>query len=119
MRGIRAATATVAAILVTSMSCQRTIDTATVSPEPRVHTVTIEGSAFIPAIVTARVGDRVVWVNKDFFPHTATAADTFDSGSLDPGASWTLTIATHEPVDYTCTFHPTMRGTLRVVEGSP
>jgi plastocyanin len=85
------------------------------APEPVVHTVTIEGSAFNPAIVTARVGDSVVWVNKDFFPHTATGQDgAFDSGMLMPEASWTFTAAERGTLDYTCTYHPTMRGTVRV-----
>lgn len=85
------------------------------APEPVVHTVTIEGSAFSPAVVTAHVGDRVVWINKDFFPHTATGPDgTFDSGLLSPDASWTLTIETRGTIDYICTYHPTMHGTLQV-----
>ena len=85
------------------------------APEPVVHTVTIEGSAFSPAIVAARVGDSVVWINKDFFPHTATGQDgAFDSGMLMPEASWTFRLAERGTLDYMCTYHPTMRGTLRV-----
>lgn len=83
---------------------------------PVVHTVTIEASAFQPAVVTARPGDRVTWVNKDFFPHTTTANGTFDSGPLQPGASWTFTVAAVGTTDYICLLHPSMTGTLRVEE---
>jgi len=39
---------------------------------------------FNPAELTVHRGDRVVWVSKDLFPHTATAKDkTFDSGTID------------------------------------
>lgn len=98
----------VAALLLLSGACRA-------APAPVVHTVTIEGSAFTPSVVTARVGDSVVWINKDFFPHTATGPDgVFDSGMLMPEASWTFTITASGTVDYTCTYHPTMKGTLRV-----
>ena len=47
---------------------------------PKTHTVTIEATSFKPDRLTVAVGDTVVWVNKDPFPHTATAAGAFDSG---------------------------------------
>lgn len=98
----------IAALLLLTGSCQA-------APEPVVHTVTIEGSAFSPAIVTARVGDSVVWINKDFFPHTATGQnDAFDSGMLMPEASWTFTITEGGTIEYICTYHPTMKGTIRI-----
>lgn len=81
---------------------------------PVMHTVTIEGSTFRPSAVTVHAGDRVVWMNRDFFPHTATAAGTFDSGTLPPDASWTFIAGTPGVFTYTCTFHPTMTGTIRV-----
>jgi plastocyanin len=31
-----------------------------------------------------------------------------------PEASWTFTAAERGTLDYTCTYHPTMRGTVRV-----
>jgi plastocyanin len=83
--------------------------------EPVVHTVTIETMAFRPSTVTVRPGDRVVWVNKDFFPHTATMpGGLFDSGSIEPEASWTFTPEATGMLEYTCTFHPTMKATIRV-----
>jgi plastocyanin len=79
------------------------------------HTVVMEGVAFKPQTLTVHRGDKVVWVNKDLFPHTATAQDrSFDSGELAPEKSWTLTAAKTGTFAYVCTLHPTMKGTVIV-----
>jgi plastocyanin len=79
------------------------------------HTITMEGSRFIPSTLVVKAGDTVVWVNKDLFPHTATSkAGTFDSQAIAVGKSWTYTAVTRGDYAYTCTFHPTMKGKLRV-----
>ena len=82
---------------------------------PATHVVTIEGMSFNPQSLTVHIGDRVVWVNKDLFPHTATAdTRTFDSGSIAPDASWTFVAGKAGDYAYRCTFHPTMKGKLMV-----
>ena len=79
------------------------------------HTVVIDGTAFAPATLTVQQGDRVVWQNKDPFPHTATSpAGGFDSKSIAPGKSWTFVAARKGTFEYVCSFHPTMKGTLVV-----
>jgi plastocyanin len=79
------------------------------------HTVVIDGTAFAPATVTVQQGDRVVWQNKDPFPHTATSRDGgFDSKSIAPGKSFTFVAANKGTFDYVCSFHPNMKGTLVV-----
>lgn len=84
-------------------------------PAPATHIVTIDASRFQPQALTVKAGDSVVWVNKDMFPHTATAADRlFDSDSIESGGSWTYIPADTGTLAYTCTFHPAMKGTLRV-----
>ena len=45
------------------------------SAAPRVYTVVIDKMRFGPAPVGLHVGDRIVWANKDFLRHSATAAD--------------------------------------------
>lgn len=82
---------------------------------PRRHTVTIEGNAFRPDDLTVDRGDTVVWVNRDFYPHTATATEgSFDSGAIPANESWVLTVETSGELRYFCTLHPTMKATLRV-----
>lgn len=83
-------------------------------PSPETHTVTIEGMRFDPADLTVRAGDTIVWVNKDLFAHTATAGQSFDSKSIDPGSSWQFTPRTAGDLPYICALHPTMKAMVRV-----
>jgi plastocyanin len=84
-------------------------------PKPVTHTVTIEGTRYQPDRLTIRAGDTVVWVNKDFIPHTVTAAGgRFDSQMVAAGASWRHTLKAKGSFGYACTFHPTMTGTVEV-----
>jgi plastocyanin len=79
------------------------------------HTVTIDGVQFSPSELIVHPGDRIVWVNKDPFPHTATATNKlFDSGSIAVNASWSYTVTKKGEINYSCTFHPTMKGKIRV-----
>ena len=84
-------------------------------PAVTTYTVTIENMQFSPAELTVRRGDRIVWVNKDLFQHTATAKDkTFDSRSIEANGSWTFNADKVGDYPYTCTFHPTMNGEIHV-----
>ena len=78
------------------------------------HIVVIEGMRFQPAELVLKRGDRVVWVNRDVVPHTATAAGVFDSATIAPGASWSTTRSKPGRHDYGCTMHPTMKASLVV-----
>ncbi|SAL01910.1 blue (type1) copper domain-containing protein [Caballeronia arationis] len=82
---------------------------------PQTHVVVIEQMRFNPPDLVVNRGDRVVWVNKDLFPHTATAASTaFDSRSIAPDGSWPYVAKRPGRYPYVCMLHPTMRGTLTV-----
>jgi plastocyanin len=76
--------------------------------------VTIDGSTFGPSSVTVNKGDTVRWVNKDPFPHTATAAGTFDSKSIAAGGQWSWRASKSGEFPYICTLHPNMKGTVKV-----
>lgn len=81
----------------------------------KTHTVLMEANKFVPAALTVRSGDTIVWVNKDLVAHTATSrAAGFDSGLIDVGKSWRYKVRKKGDVAYVCTFHPMMTGTLRV-----
>jgi plastocyanin len=82
--------------------------------KPTTHTLVIEASHFEPEVLTVRIGDRITWVNKDPFPHTATSMGNFDSTAIQPDQSWTFTPTVKGELAYICSFHPTMKGTLRV-----
>jgi plastocyanin len=86
-----------------------------VSSESATHTVTMENVGFNPDQLTVKRGDRVVWINKDLFPHTVTAdGKAFDSGNVPVDKSWTYLAAAPGRYTYTCSYHPGMKGTLIV-----
>jgi plastocyanin len=79
------------------------------------HTIVIENVQFYPESLTVKSGERITWINKDLFPHSATAnAKAFDSQAIAPNASWTWLAPKPGTYTYVCTFHPTMKGTITV-----
>ena len=76
--------------------------------------MTIDGSTYGPSSITVRRGDTVSWVNKDPFPHTVTAAGTFDSKSIAADGKWSYRATKAGEFPYICTLHPNMKGTLKV-----
>jgi plastocyanin len=81
----------------------------------KTHTVTMRGMVFIPADLTVKSGDTVVWKNTDIVAHTATSpAGRFDSGFVAPAKSWKFTARKKGDLPYVCTYHPGMKGTLHV-----
>ena len=84
-------------------------------PPPATHVIEIEGMAFHPADVDARVGDTLVWVNRDIVPHTASAVDSaWSSPPLGPGERWATVVRDTGWVAYACRFHPPMSGHVTV-----
>jgi plastocyanin len=91
---------------------------------PRRHVVEIRGMAFHPAVLEVHRGDTIVWVNRDFVPHTATAAPSaarraarnpsWDTGRLAPEESGRYVPLGEGEVEYFCALHPPMRGRLIV-----
>ena len=86
---------------------------------PATHTVVMKATSYMPPVLTVKVGDTVVWRNEDFFPHTATDSGVFDSKSIAVGASWKYKPKAVGEYDYICTFHPSMKGTLKVEAQPP
>lgn len=83
--------------------------------KPATYTVTMDASRFDIDVLTVKVGDTVIWVNKDLVAHTATSqAGGFDSGRINPGKSWKYSLKKAGEFPYTCTYHPTMKAMLIV-----
>lgn len=84
--------------------------------EPKVHTVNIKSFEFLPASLTVRVGDTIVWKNDDVVPHTATSTGkkVFDSGNIEPGASWSYVVKKKGTFPYFCAYHINMKAKLIV-----
>jgi plastocyanin len=81
---------------------------------------TSQGLNYLPASVTVAKGGSVVWKNNDPVPHTVTAtsvplgATRFDSGNMNPNATYTVTFTVSGTYNYVCSSHPWMHGTVVV-----
>lgn len=83
--------------------------------KPKVHIVVIEAMQFSPQKLEVKVGDTIVWKNKDPFPHTVTAEDrSFDSGEIAENRTWKLKTRKMGAASYFCKLHSTMKGSLVV-----
>lgn len=70
-----------------------------------------------PDPVVVQVGGKVIWQNEDSAPHTATADDgSFDTGTIEQGKLGSETFKEPGTFTYFCEIHPTMHGTVEVVE---
>jgi len=93
------------------------------SPDP-VHVSIPNGTStntaspgYSPATITVVIGtnNTVTWTNDDISIHTVTANDnSFNSGDIAPGASFTFTFTTPGTYPYHCVYHSWMSGTVVV-----
>jgi len=82
----------------------------------RKHMVVIENMQFQPEVLEVRVGDLIVWKNRDLVPHTVTSSPggKFDSGGIEPGRSWSYRVRERGNIPYVCTYHPAMTAQIVV-----
>jgi plastocyanin len=76
--------------------------------------VSISNYAFHPATLTVAAGTRITFTNHDQTAHTATASSGFDTGTVDPGKSGTVTFKKPGTYTYYCQFHAFMHGEVIV-----
>jgi plastocyanin len=71
---------------------------------------------FDPEDATARTGDQVCWINEDDIQHNAVAEEggEFKSDLFNKGQTFTTTVDEPATINYVCTVHPSMTGTLTV-----
>jgi plastocyanin len=81
---------------------------------PHSYTVVIDKLKFGPFPAELHKGDTIVWVNKDFLRHTATAADHSFDVDLQAGATGKTVLKKAGSIPFVCRFHPGMRGVLQV-----
>jgi plastocyanin len=82
-------------------------------------TVNIADDYYTPETTTINVGDTVIWYNGGSEMHTATDPGVFDSGYLNPGASYNFTFTTAGDYSYYCEVHPYMTGNIIVQQPAP
>lgn len=81
--------------------------------------VTMKNIKYVPASVTVKVGQKIVWENTDGqIPHTVTATDgaDFDSGTMANGDTFDYTPKKAGTISYVCQIHPNQKGTITVTQ---
>jgi plastocyanin len=82
--------------------------------------VSVVDFAFEPATVGLGAGGTVTWRLAGAAPHTVSAVDgSFDSGMLQPGATFSHRFDEPGTYRYACAFHPQMTGTIEVGNAAP
>jgi plastocyanin len=104
--------------------------TAPAPPPPTTTTTLAAGStprgnvqmrdfSFAPSSISVRSGSSLTFVNTGAAPHTVTAADrSFDSGLVQPGGVYTRRFTQPGVIQYVCTLHPAMIGTITVLDAA-
>lgn len=86
-------------------------------PDDDVRTIEMRtGNSFAPANLSIEAGTTVRWVNEDAIAHntTSSTAGLWNSGNLQPDATFQRTFNDSGSFPYTCTIHPGMSGTITV-----
>lgn len=84
-------------------------------PAGKIVHVAIQGFAFRPATITVAPGTKLDFTNSDATAHTATSTSPgFDTGTVAPKASRTVTVTRAGTYSYYCQFHAFMKATIVV-----
>jgi plastocyanin len=76
--------------------------------------IVMENLVFVPAEVSAKVGDTIEWVNKDVLVHSATARNGDFDVNQPPKKTVTSVLQKAGTVEYYCRYHPNMKGVLKI-----
>jgi len=81
--------------------------------EGKIVEVSIKNFSFNPESVTVSTGDTVRWTNMDSVDHTV-SGPAFESGILTNGGSFEFLFTEPGVYNYSCSIHPSMKGTVIV-----
>ncbi|MHB8577199.1 MAG: plastocyanin/azurin family copper-binding protein, partial [Dehalococcoidia bacterium] len=85
------------------------------SDDASADAVQIAGFSFNPPDLTVAAGLTIQFTNNDSVAHTTTSMDGgWDSGPLQPGDSFSVTLSQPGTYTYGCTIHPFMHGSITV-----
>lgn len=101
-------------LIVVLISCSKSSSSNSSTP-PNANSVTMAGMVFSPSNITVKSGTTITWTNNDNISHTVTADDnSFNSGTLAAGATFSHTFNTAGVIHYHCNFHSMMVATVTV-----
>ena len=81
--------------------------------------ISIRNFAYSREKTTIKKGSTITWANEDSMAHTVTStssSDSFDSGTLEKGQTFSKTFNSVGTFDYFCSFHSSMKAEVVVVE---
>ncbi|MFA5268846.1 MAG: plastocyanin/azurin family copper-binding protein [Methanoregula sp.] len=85
---------------------------------PGGNSILIKNFAFDPPALTVKTGTSVTWTNQDPAPHALVSDPgtpaSFSSESLSTGSSYTFTFGQAGIYAYSCSIHPSMKGSIIV-----
>lgn len=84
------------------------------APPERSHVIVMDNLKFGPVPADLRVGDTLLWQNRDMFRHTATARDGSFNVDLPAGKAGKTRLTKPGTVIFYCRYHPGMTGRLNV-----
>ena len=102
-----------AAFAIAALLAAAMIPVAAASPA-KTHTIVLDKMKFGTAPPELRVGDTILWVNRDLFRHSATARDGGFDLDLPPARTVRLVLRKPGVIAFFCKFHPGMTGRLKV-----
>jgi plastocyanin len=83
--------------------------------------VSMKGLAFEPADITVKVGDTITWTNDEAVGHDVTKEggpgpefSSGDPGAMQEGDTFEQTFEQPGTIEYVCTVHSNMTGTVNV-----
>lgn len=82
-------------------------------PAASAVSVSLKNIAFVPSDITVAVGGTVTFTNGDTVEHVV-AGDSWSSGPMAPGATYSQTFAAAGTFPITCTIHPSMTASVNV-----
>ena len=79
--------------------------------------IVMKGFQFDPAVAQLKVGQEITWRNEDTAPHDAfSEKDGLDTADINQGETTEFTPEKAGTIEYICSIHPQMKGTLEISE---
>src|SRR5205085_12071112 len=75
---------------------------------PRTYAVVIDKMKFGPLPAQLHKGDAIIWVNRDFLRHSATAVDHSFNVDLPAGGKGKTVLTKSGAIPFVCRYHPGM-----------
>jgi plastocyanin len=72
---------------------------------------------FVPEAITVKAGDTITWTNQESIPHNVVNAEEGEqpkSELFNEGGTYEFTPKEPGEIEYVCTIHPGMEGTITV-----